>query len=388
MIYLDYAATTPVDQRVVDAMLPLFTESFANAASKHSAGQSAAWVVERARREVADLLGTHRKNLIFTSGATESAVTAIRGVIAGAATQRRRIIVSATEHRAVLAAAETAGRDYGSVVDLVRVNGDGTVDLTHLADLIADDVALVAVMAANNETGVINDIPAIAALAHSGGALMLCDITQAAGRVRVRLDDWGVDLAIASAHKLYGPKGVGVLSVSRTLRRRLVPLVAGGGQEHGLRGGTANVPGIVGFGRAAVLAAAELEPESRRQQELLRLLLAELREHLAVDVVAQGAPRVPGTLCVRLPGIDADALLSCLPEVMISSGAACSSTRDEPSHVLLAMGMSPHAARQTLRFSVGRPTTVDQIRSAAQLVAKAAEHVRALAAASPRKAQI
>ena len=211
MIYLDYNATTPVDPRVLAEMLPMFGIEFANPSSKHPAGQRAAERVEKARGQVAELLGTQRKNLIFTSGATESAALGIRGavaLVAAARPGRHRVLVGATEHKAVL---EAAGPD----AQTIRVLPDGTLDLEHLRWMLDTDVALVAVMAANNETGVLHDVAAAARLAHQAGALFFCDTTQAAGRVPVTLDEWGIDLAVASAHKIYGPKGVGVLAATR-----------------------------------------------------------------------------------------------------------------------------------------------------------------------------
>jgi cysteine desulfurase len=378
VIYLDYNATTPVDPRVLEAMLPLFTERYANAASKHAAGRSVAELVERARHQVAELLGTQQRHLVFTSGATEAAALAIRGVTASAEPGQRRILVSAAEHKAVLAAADAAARDHGGSVGHIRVRRDGSVDLDHLRGLLAEDVAVVAVMAANNETGVVNDLPGVVRLARRFGVPVCCDATQAVGRIPVALDDWGVDLAVASAHKLYGPKGIGVLAVRRTTRARLTPLIAGGGQERGLRGGTVNTPGVVGFGRAAQLARAALDDERQRQQRLVHLLYLELAARVALDIHGQGALRLPNTLSVRFPGAPADAVLACLPDVLVSSGAACQSGSDEPSHVLLAMGLEPAAALETIRFSIGRPTTEQEIRTAAVRVADAVDRARAL----------
>lgn len=383
MIYLDYNATTPVDPRVLEAMLPAFTRDFANPASEHTAGRRAAELVERARHEVARLVGTRHRDIVFTAGATEAANLAIRGVLGGSGPRRARVLVGATEHRAVAAAAEAAAAGGGGKVEPVEVHRDGTLDLDHLHRLLADDVALVAVMAANNETGVINDVPAAAALTRRAGAVLLCDVTQAAGRIPVRLGDWGVDLAVWSAHKLYGPKGVGALAADRAVRRRLTPLIAGGGQERGLRSGTVNTAGIVGFGHASRLAAAELEADAERQRRMVRLLRTLLTDRLArvpvaVEVNGAGAPRLPNTVNLRFAGVDADAVLSCLPDVAVSSGAACGAADPRPSHVLLAMGLGADAALQSLRFSVGRPTTEQEVRTAAERVAAAVTRVRAL----------
>jgi cysteine desulfurase len=379
VIYLDYNATTPVDPRVVAAMLPYFTEHYANPASKHLAGRRVAEQVEQARHQIATLLGTQRRNLVFTSGATEAAALAIRGLLAAADATRRRILVGATEHKAVLASAAATGCPVG----VIRVHRDGTLDLDHLQALLGEDVALVAVMAANNETGVINDVAAAARLAHWSGALFCCDVTQAAGRIPVRLDDWEIDLAVASAHKLYGPKGIGVLVASRAVQRTLSPLLCGGGQERGLRAGTVHTSGVAGFGAAAQLAAAELADDGRRLLELTTLLHTELAARTPVEVHGHGAPRLPNTLSMRFPGVAADDLLMSASAVCAATGAACSSGTEEPSHVLLAMGIDPTAALQTVRFSLGRPTTRPDVLTAARLCADAVDWVQSVTAQDP-----
>lgn len=390
MIYLDYNATTPVDPRVLDAMLPVFAGEFGNPASKHAAGQAAAELVEQARHEVAGLAGTSRRDVVFTGGATESANLAIRGAMAAAGPGRRRILIGATEHKAVIVTASAAAAACSGTVQQVRVDRDGRLDLDHLRWLLAGDVALVAVMAANNETGTINNVRPVAELAHGEGALFFCDIAQAAGKIPVALDDWGIDLAAWSAHKIYGPKGVGAFAASPAVRGRLTPLITGGGQERGLRGGTLNVPGIVGFGRASRLAAAEMPEESERHRSLVRLLqdlLTGADGHSSAgpsaagaEVNGAGAPRLPNTVSISFAGAEADAVLACLPDVMVSPGAACGSGDPAPSHVLLAMGLGADAALRTLRFSVGRPTTEAEVRAAAARVADAVTRVRSLAA--------
>ncbi len=384
MIYLDYNATTPVDPRIVDAMLPLFTQSYANPASKHAAGQAAATLVEDAREQVAALVGTVRRNIVFTSGATESASLAIRGVLAGGGADRRRILVGATEHKAVLAAASAAAAAHGGKVEVVRVHRNGTADLDHLGWLLGRDVALVAVMAANNETGTINDVALVGSLARRAGALFCCDLTQASGKIPISLDDWPVDLAIWSAHKMYGPKGVGALAATRAVQQRLTPLVPGSGQERGLRHGTLNTPGIIGFGAASRLAATELEAEGQRQRELVRLLHRLLSARVDARVNGQGAARLPNTINLRFPGAPADAVQTRATDVLVSSGAACQSASTEPSHVLLAMGLTAEEALQSVRLSIGRPTTELEVRTAAERIAGAVERVRELHQTSHR----
>ncbi|ABD13821.1 cysteine desulfurase family protein [Frankia casuarinae] len=406
MIYLDHNATTPVDPEVVRAMLPLLRDHFANPASSHPAGQAVARLVEGARRDVANLAGAQPRDVIFTSGATEAANLAIAGVLATAPPSCRRVLVGATEHRAVLAAAEAAARVHGAIVQTIRVHPDGTIDLNHLRALLqpvwdgsavagnggvlgasVSKVALVAVMTANNETGTLNDPRPIAELAHGAGAFYLADITQTLGRMPVSVADAGIDLALASAHKLYGPKGTGALIAGRHARSQLAPLIHGGGQERGLRAGTVNTAGVVGFGAAARIAAAVMDDEAPRQRAQTELLHDLLVEWLGVDAVELNGPserggsrecRLPNTINLRFVGADADAVQACLPDVAVSAGSACHGGGAEPSHVLTAMGRSTTAAMESLRFSVGRFTSVDQIHAAAAAVARAVLRVRAL----------
>ncbi|AEH10127.1 Cysteine desulfurase [Candidatus Protofrankia datiscae] len=382
MIYCDYNATTPVDPRVLDAMLPLFTEDFANASSGHAAGRAAARLVERAREQVAALVGAGRRSVVFTGGATEAANLAIHGVLAGAEPGRRRVLVAASEHKAVLAAAGQAARLHGGSVELIRVLRDGTPDLDHLAALLSKlsgQVGLVAVMAANSETGAIADVRQACRLTHGAGALYLCDVTQAAGKIPVALEAHGIDLAVLSAHKIYGPKGVGALVASRPLQNRLTPLIVGGGQERGLRSGTINSAGIVGFGRAAQLAAERLPADADRLRHLTALLHGLLTEKLpGVELNGPSVTRLPNTVNLRFAGADADAVMTSMPQVAVSAGSACKGSSTEPSHVLTAMGLDTTAALESLRFSLGRPTTEDEVHALATHVATAVTHVRSL----------
>ncbi|MCI4673628.1 cysteine desulfurase family protein [Candidatus Mycolicibacterium alkanivorans] len=371
-IYLDYNATTPVDPRVLDAMLPMLTDSFANPASKHAAGCEVARRIESARRDVAALVGADRRDIVFTSGATESAMFAIHGALASAPPERRRILVASTEHRAVLSAADASGK-----ADVIHVLPDGTLDLDYLDWLIGPDVALVAVAAANNETGVINDLGAIGEIAHRAGALLFSDITQAVGRIPVDIAQLPVDLAVWSAHKLYGPKGVGAVATARGLRTRLQPLFPGSA-ERGLRGGTLNTAGIAGFGAASRIAAEEMDSSAARHTRLTTLLQTLLERRVGARLNGQGAPRLPNTVNLWFPGAPAEAVQDAAPDVLVSAGSACASGDTEPSHVLLAMGLSPDAALESLRFSLGRPTTEDDIRLAADRIADAARRVRSM----------
>ncbi len=396
MIYLDHNATTPVDPEVLNAMLPLLREHFANPASPHPAGQAVLRLVEQARRDVATLAGARPRDVVFTSGATEAANLAIAGLLGGEPPTRRRILVGATEHPAVLGAARAAAERHEGSVQTIRVHPGGALDLSHLRALLrptpaGGEVALVAVMAANNETGALTNPRHVAPFVHDAGALFLCDVTQALGRLPVAVNDAGIDLAVASAHKIYGPKGVGMLVAGRGTRSRLTPILHGGGQERGLRSGTLNAPGIVGFGAAARIAAAVMDDEAARHRDQTDLLYDLLVAWLGTETVQVNGPveggtgrpgpiRLPNTLSLRFVDADADAVLSCLPDVAVSAGSACHGGGQEPSPVLLAMGLSATAARETLRFSVGRFTTVDQLHAAAASVARAVLRVQSLRA--------
>lgn len=403
MIYLDHHATTPVDARVLEAMLPFFTEKFGNAASKHHAfGWAASDAVERARKQVAALIGAGSKDVIFTSGATEANNLAIKGAAKARRGERDHLVTVATEHNAVLDPMRRLERDGWSVT-VLPVSGDGLVDLAALEQAITTRTALVSVMAANNEIGVLQPIREAAALAHAKDAWFHTDAVQAAGKVPFDVEVLDVDFASLTAHKLYGPKGVGALYVRRpstalraspstALRAssptalsaperavRVAAELEGGGHERGLRSGTLNVPGIVGFGRAAVIAGAGMEEEASRVAGLRNRLLQQLRATTG-GMTVNGAmdARLPGNLNVSFDGIDGEALLVSLDDIAVSSGAAC--TAAEPSHVLVALGMSKERALASLRFGIGRATTADEVDYAA---AKLGEVVARLRQMSP-----
>jgi cysteine desulfurase len=396
MIYLDYNATTPVDPQVLAVMLPLFGEQFANPSSSHPAGRAVAEQVAAARSQVAALVGVPTGyGVVFTGGATEAANLAVRGLLDGHVLTpgRSRVLVGATEHGCVLEACRAATAGGRGALATIAVRRDGTIDTDRLRKLLDGDVALVAVMAANNETGAINDMRTVSRMAHGAGALVLSDVTQAAGKVRVALDDWKVDLAVLSAHKIYGPKGVGAVVARRDVLTRLTPLAVGGPQERGLRPGTLNTPGIVGFGAAAELAVARWRADARRLSRLRQLLYDLLIQRLPAvtvngsgHVTGSGQVRggLPNTLNLRFAGAPADAVMTCVAEVALSAGSACHAGSDEPSHVLLAMGLSRAEAMESLRFSLGRPTTEAEVRRTAELVAAGVEHVRGLRGAMAR----
>lgn len=382
-IYLDYNATTPVDPDVLDAMLPWLRGFFGNPASQHGYGRTAAHAVETARQQVASLLGCSGSEVIFTSGATEANNLALKGAVESAPPGRNRVLVAVTEHKSVLDSGAWL-RGKGTTVDPVPVGRDGVVDLDALTTMVGPDVAVVSVMLANNETGVINPIAEVAALARGAGALTHTDATQAVGRLAVDVRALDVDLASVSSHKLYGPPGVGGLYVRR--RTPLAPLLHGGGHERGLRSGTLNVPGIIGFGAAATTAGHRLGSDASRFRALVALLRSQLLAHfpgvqpVAIDQDTEAEPpTIPNTLNVRFPGVDAEALIANTPSVAVSTGSACSSLVPSPSHVLLAMLGDTEAASECIRFSVGRPTTEDDVTTAASDLGLAAQRLRELA---------
>ncbi|MBM3806819.1 MAG: aminotransferase class V-fold PLP-dependent enzyme [Acidimicrobiia bacterium] len=376
MIYLDHHATTPVDARVLEAMLPFFTEKFGNAASRqHRFGWDANDAVERARKQVAALIGAGSKDVVFTSGATEANNLAIKGA-ARARTDRDHLVTIATEHTAVLDPIARLEKD-GWRVTVLPVTRDGLVDVGVVARAITERTALVSVMAANNEIGVLQPLKEVAAAAHAKGAWVHTDAVQAAGKVPFNVDEVNVDFASVSAHKVYGPKGVGALYVRRK-RVAIAAEIDGGGHERGMRSGTLNVPGIVGLGAAAEIARQEMPAEATRSAQLRDRLLDRLRA--ATDgVTVNGSldARLPGNLNVSFDGIDGEALLVGLDDIAVSSGAAC--TQAEPSHVLIALGHSKARALASLRFGIGRQTTAADIDHAASKVADVVTRLRRLA---------
>lgn len=378
MIYLDHHATTPCDARVLEAMLPFFTEKFGNAASKqHAFGWAANDAVEQARRQVAALMGAGSKDVIFTSGATEANNLAIKGAAKARRAERDHLVTVATEHKAVLDPMTRLEHD-GWHVTVLPVDRLGLIDLAALEQAITPRTALVSVMAANNEIGVLQPIKAAAALTHAQGAWFHTDAVQAVGKVPFDVEALDVDFASLTAHKAYGPKGVGALYVRRNKRGvTLAAQLDGGGHERGLRSGTLNVPGIVGFGQAAEIARGELTEEAGRTLALRDRLLNAL-EATTDGMTVNGAldARLPGNLNVSFEGIDGAALLVGLDDIAVSSGAAC--TAAEPSHVLVALGLSKDRALASLRFGIGRTTTAKEVEYAAAKVADVVTRLRAL----------
>lgn len=384
-IYFDYNATTPVDERVLERMLPFFTQHFGNpSSSAHPFGWTAAEAVRQAREEVAGLLGADPAEVYFTAGATEGINTAIKGVAEAYASKGRHLVTVATEHKAVLDACHALER-RGFRITVLPVDAQGRVDLDELDAALTDETILVSVMWANNETGVLQPIEAIAERVRSRGILFMTDATQAIGKVPVSVEP--VDLLVLSGHKVYAPKGIGALYVRRRNPRvRLLPLLDGGGQERGLRGGTLNTPGIVGLGAALALAQDEQTADAERLQtwrdRLEAALLAELPDALQVN--GRSADRLPQTSSLTFHGINATNLMMNLRDLALSTGSACSSGSGDASHVLTAMGCSPGDAEATIRFSMGRFTTEDEVDHAIEQFRTAARATRGVAGAGVR----
>ncbi len=388
MIYLDNHATTRVDPRVVDAMLPYFTERYGNPGSVvHEVGETANDAVEAARQSIAQGINAEPTEIVFTSGATESNNLAIRGVAERPRRRGNHLVSVQTEHHAVLGPLQKLSkRDYD--VSLLPVEPHpsefaGRLDPQQVADALRDDTALVSVMLANNEIGVIQPLAEIGELCRAHGVLLHCDATQAVGKIPVDVDQLNLDLMSFSAHKMYGPKGVGALFVRRrNPTARLDAQILGGGQEAGRRSGTLNTPGIVGFAKAFELCLAELPTESERQATLRNQLWAGLNESLS-DLQLCGPKlaevvRLPGNLNVSFGNVDGEALLLNMKQLAVSSGATCASTDPGPSHVLLALGMSEDEARSSLRFGLGRFNTTEEIDQAIEIVARTVENLRHL----------
>jgi cysteine desulfurase len=382
-VYLDNHATTRTDPRVVEAMLPYFTELYGNAAStSHRFGWEAAEAVDRAREQIATALGASPREIIFTSGATESNNIAIKGVAQAATRRGKHLVTAASEHKAVLDPIKRLARE-GWDVTIVPCDEHGWISPKVVAEALTDQTVLVSVMAANNEVGTLNPIEEIGQLCHERGVVFHTDAAQAAGKIPLNLESGSVDLLSVSGHKVYAPKGIGILYVRRSDPPiRLSPQLDGGGHERGLRSGTLAVPLIVGLGVALEIAVREQAAESARLIELRERLFEAIRRRVA-DIRLNGHPlqRLPGNLNLSFDGVDGEALMMAMRDVAVSSGSACSSTNPEPSHVLLAMGLSEDLARASLRFGLGRFTTGDDVDFAAGEVAGAVERLRGLGVA-------
>ncbi len=373
-IYLDNNATTALDERVLDAMLPVLRH-VGNPSSAHTAGQEARNWVEAARQQAAELLDASPREIVFTSGSTEANNLALKG-LAHTRNSRRRIVSVTTEHPAVLETLRVLEADGAEVV-LVGVDHYGAVDLQRLSDAVDGQTLVVTVMAANNETGVLAPLPQIAEIAHTAGALLHTDATQLLVWGGVDVDSLGVDLLSLSGHKMHGPQGVGALYVRREHAWRISPIQHGGGHEHGIRSGTLNTAGIVGLGAAAELAAREGPAEALRTLTLREQLHRGI-EASVPPVILNGHPlrRLPGTLNLSFPGVDAEAVMAGAPQVAMATGSACSTGHPGPSHVLSAMGVDEEQAASSVRFGLSRFTTAEEVTAAAALVSSSVARVR------------
>ncbi|HUX67561.1 MAG TPA: IscS subfamily cysteine desulfurase [Terriglobales bacterium] len=376
-IYLDYHATTPVDPRVWQVMEPYFTTQFGNPASNsHAFGWAAAKAVQRARAQLAALIGAEAREMVFTSGATESNNLAIKGVGELHRGRPAHVVTTAIEHHAVLDPCLRLEQD-GFAVTRLGVDRDGRIRLPELEAALRPETVLVSIMAVNNEIGVVQDMEAIGALVRARGVLFHSDATQAVGKIPVDVRRWQVDLLSLSGHKMYGPKGVGALYVR--LGTRLSCQLDGGGHERGLRSGTLNVPGIVGLGEAAAVAGQDLAEEGPRLARLRDRLRDRILSRLeGVTVNGSLAQRVPHNLHLTFSGVEAEALMMSVQEIAVSSGSACSSAARNASHVLLAIGLSEDEAQSSLRFGLGRFTTEAEVDRAADRLVEATQQLRQL----------
>jgi cysteine desulfurase len=382
-IYMDNHATTEVDPRVIETMLPFFTEKFGNASSRnHVFGWDSEAAVDRAREQVASLIhAASPREIVFTSGATESDNIAIKGIAEAYVQKGTHLITCAIEHKAVLDSCKSLERK-GYRVTYLPVRANGLIDLDQLRDALTDKTILISIMAANNEIGTIEPVREIGQIAKEKGILFHTDATQAVGKIPLNVEEMGIDLLSLTAHKLYGPKGVGALYVrSSKPRVKLSPLIEGGGQERGIRSGTLNVPGIVGLGRACEIAQKDMVADGERLTGLGQRLKVQIVGQLD-EVSVNGDPlrRLPGNLHLSFAYIEGESLLMALKDIAVSTGSACTSASLEPSHVLRAIGLEEHLAHSSIRFGLGRFNTEEEVDYTARRVI---EEVRRLRGLSP-----
>lgn len=376
-VYLDYNASAPLDPRVAEAMAPILNQGIGNASSVHRFGRLQNAAVDDAREQVAALVGGRPSNVLFTAGATEANNLALQGAVHAAPLGRSRLLISAVEHASVRETARWLDEHGLAKLDVIPVTSGGFVDLDALDEIIDSNVVLVSVMAANSETGVLNPIAEISERARAVGALFHCDATQTAGRLPFDIEQSGADLVSLSSHKICGPGGVGALIGTRFSLRCLQPIIHGGGHERGLRSGSLNVAGIVGLGEAARIAASEFESESARIAIFRDALTHSLKSELGgVYEVGDVSRRLPNTANIRFSGTDAEAVVANMDPVAVSTGSACNSGSIEPSKVLLAMGIPRDAVFESVRFSLGRFTTREDIDLGVAGAVAAVEYVR------------
>lgn len=377
-IYLDYNATTPTDPRVVEAMLPFFTEIYGNAASRnHSFGWTAEEGVSKARNIIGEAIGATGKEIVFTSGATESDNMAVLGVAEFYHEKGKHIITSPIEHKAVVDPCQ-ALEQKGYEITFLDVDEHGRIDLKQLEASIREDTVLVSLMAGNNEIGTLNPLTEIGQMTRERGVLFHCDATQGVGKIPIDVEAMNIDLLSMTAHKIYGPKGIGALYVRRKKPRvRITPIMFGGGHERGFRSGTLNVPGIVGFGKAIELAMEEISSEAERQIGLRQHLYKRLTDELDY-VFLNGHPteRLPNNLNLSFGYVEGESLMMGISEIAVSSGSACTSASLEPSYVLRSMGVGDDLAHSSVRFGFGRYTTMEEVNYAADKVIGAVKRLR------------
>lgn len=378
-IYLDYQATTPCDPRVVEKMIPYFTEKFGNPHSRtHRYGWEAEEAVEVAREQVAAIIGADPKEIIFTSGATESNNLALKGVAHFYKDKKDHVVTVVTEHKCVLDSCRHLEQE-GFKITYLPVKPDGLVDLAELDAAITERTAIVSVMGVNNEIGVIQPLAEIGAICRKKGAFFHTDCAQAVGKIPLDVNAMNIDLMSISAHKIYGPKGIGALYVRRRPRVRLVPLINGGGQERGMRSGTLATPLCVGFGEACAIAKAEMATEAEHLRRLQTRLLGGLQQRLAeIYVNGDMDSRIPGNLNISFAFVEGEGLMMGIKDLAVSSGSACTSASLEPSYVLRALGLDAEMAHTSIRFGMGRFTTDEDIDYAIDHVTKAVEHLRSM----------
>jgi len=376
-IYMDYQATTPVDPRVLEAMLPWFTERYGNSSSGHSFGWMAKEAVDKAREEIAGVIGAGPREIIFTSGATESNNLVIKGIAEAYIKQGRHIISCPTEHKAVIEPLKYLAI-HGWEITWLSVDSEGMIDLDELSAAIRPDTVMVSLMAVNNEIGVIHPLEEIGRLTRERGVLFHVDAAQGYGKIPIDVNSMNIDMMSLSGHKIYGPKGIGALYLRRRNPRvRPTPILHGGDQEEGMRSGTHDVPGIVGFGKAALISLESMDSEAEFLLGLRTRFLEGLRATLP-DIRVNGhlERRVPGNLSVSFDGIEGDALRMNIRQLAVSSGSACTFASVDPSHVLLALGIEPHLAEASLRFGFGRFSTKGESDRALELVVEAVRKLR------------
>lgn len=378
-IYLDYQATTPVDPRVLEAIMPFFSNNFGN---PHSRSHQYAWEAEEAceiaRSKVAHLIGANPKEIIFTSGATESNNMALKGIASFYGSKKNHIITVATEHKCVIDTCRHLEND-GFKVTYLPVQPNGIIDLNILEEAITENTMLVSVMAVNNEIGVIQPLREIGEICRKKGAFFHSDIAQAFGKIPINVEELNLDLASISGHKIYGPKGIGALYVRRKPRVRILPIINGGGQERGLRSGTLATPLVVGLGKAAEIAASEMEKDFHHVQSLFNKFVDTIQKN-ADEIILNGdrKQRYPGNVNLSFSYIEGESMILAIKDLAVSSGSACTSSSLEPSYVLRALGVDDALAHTSIRFGFGRFTTEDEVDYAAQLVLSRINSLREL----------